>query len=71
MTQWTGLPATFSSFTGRFDEAVRERRRAEAVLTSHGANAPTQRTTGLHSTGGCSDAVQERIAGRAVLAAPE
>ncbi|WP_240002397.1 hypothetical protein [Oleisolibacter albus] len=44
----------------RYDNAARERRRTEAVLTAHGANAPMQRTSGLYATGGCTDAVRER-----------
>ncbi|HYH20696.1 MAG TPA: hypothetical protein VD995_18975 [Azospirillum sp.] len=45
----------------RYDDAARERQRTEALLTAHGANAPMQRTSGLHATGGCTDAVRERI----------
>ncbi|AWJ91790.1 hypothetical protein Sp245p_18400 (plasmid) [Azospirillum baldaniorum] len=45
----------------RFDGAIHERRQTEAVLTAHGANAPVQRITGLHATGGCSEAVRKRI----------
>lgn len=45
----------------RYDDAARERRRTEAVLTAHGANAPMQRTSGLYATGGCTDVVRERI----------
>lgn len=45
----------------RHDDAVRERRQTEAVLTAHGANAPMQRTSGLYATGGCTDTVRERI----------
>ncbi|QCO04781.1 hypothetical protein [Azospirillum argentinense] len=52
----------------RFDGAIRERRQTEAVLTAHGANAPVQRITGLHATGGCSEAVRERI--RRLASAP-
>lgn len=51
----------WDELTRRYEEAVRERRRTEAVLTAHGANAPNQRTTGLHATGGCSDSVRQRI----------
>lgn len=49
----------------RYDDSARERRRMEAALTAHGANAPIQRTTGLYATGGCADAVRERIERRA------
>ncbi|MGY0790859.1 hypothetical protein ACW7BJ_15955 [Azospirillum argentinense] len=52
----------------RFDGATRERRRTEAILTTHGANAPAQRLTGLHATGGCSETVRERI--RRLASAP-
>lgn len=45
----------------RYDDAARERRRTEAVLTAHGMNAPMQRISGLHFTGGCTDAVRARI----------
>lgn len=45
----------------RYDDTARERQRTEAVLTAHGANAPMQRTSGLHATSGCADAVRERI----------
>jgi hypothetical protein len=54
----------------RYDAAARERRQTEAVLTAHGSNAPTQRTSGLHATGGCADAVRERIERRATHKAP-
>lgn len=52
----------------RFDGAIRERRRTEAILTAHGANAPAQRLSGLHATGGCSATVRERI--RRLASAP-
>lgn len=45
----------------RYDDAARERRETEAVLTAHGANAPMQRITGLYATGGCADKVREQI----------
>ncbi|MFZ4703294.1 MAG: hypothetical protein ACOYMG_24895 [Candidatus Methylumidiphilus sp.] len=45
----------------RYDDAARERRRTEAVLTAQGANTPTERTSGLYATGGCSSVVRERI----------
>lgn len=45
----------------RYDDAVRQRRQTEAVLTAHGANAPMQRTSGLYATGGCTDSVRERV----------
>lgn len=51
----------------RYEDSARERRRTEAVLTAHGANAPTQRTTGLHATGGCSEAVRARIERKAAM----
>lgn len=51
----------WDELTRRYEEAVRERRRTEAVLTAHGANAPNQRATGLYATGGCSDSVRQRI----------
>lgn len=45
----------------RYKETVLERRRTEAILTAHGANAPMQRTTGLYATGGCAPSVRDRI----------
>lgn len=45
----------------RYDDAVRERRQMEAVLTAHGANAPMQRTSGLYFTDGCSPARRKQI----------
>jgi len=65
-----GLDAGMADeLAGRYYAALRERRQTEAVLTAHGANAPAQRTTGLHATGGCSDSVRERIEGKAAVAA--
>lgn len=54
----------------RFDDTARERRRTEAVLTAHGANAPMQRTSGLYATGGCTDALREQIERQATSNAP-
>ncbi|MBP7337496.1 hypothetical protein [Niveispirillum sp.] len=45
----------------RYDDAARERRQTEAVLTARGANAPMQRTSGLYATGGCTEALRKRI----------
>jgi hypothetical protein len=45
----------------RYDDAERERRRAEAILTEHGENAPLKRTSGLYATGGCANSVREQI----------
>lgn len=61
--------ALWDSLTQRYEDTARERRRTEAVLTAHGANAPPQRTTGLHATGGCTDSVRERIERRAAAKA--
>jgi hypothetical protein len=52
---------TLDELAKRYDEELRERRRTEAVLTAQGSNAPSQRFTGLYATGGCSDAIRERI----------
>ncbi|HYD69266.1 hypothetical protein [Azospirillum sp.] len=57
----------WDELTRRYEEAIRERRRAEAVLTAHGANAPNQRTTGLYATGGCSNSVRQRIEKKAAV----
>lgn len=54
----------------RYDDAIRERRRTEAVLTAHGANTPVQRTSGLYATGGCTDAIRERVERQATHIAP-
>jgi len=54
----------------RYDDAARERRQTEALLTAHGANMPMQRTSGLYATGGCVDAVRERIERRATESQP-
>jgi hypothetical protein len=54
----------------RFDDAARERRRTEAVLTAHGTNAPMQRTNGLYATGGCTDMIREGIERQATSNAP-
>jgi len=54
-------PVMLDALATRYDDSVRERRRNEAVLTAHGANAPMQRVTGLHATGGCADSVRARI----------
>lgn len=54
-------PLALDEMAERYDEELRERRRTEAVLTAHGANAPAQRVTGLYATGGCSQATRERI----------
>ncbi len=51
-------------------DPIRERRRTEAILTAHGANAPAQRLTGLHATGGCSETVRERIRRQASAPSP-
>lgn len=45
----------------RYDNAVRERRQTEAVLTAHGANSPMQRTSGLYATGKCAEPLRTRI----------
>lgn len=45
----------------RYDDAMRERRQTEAMLTAHGANAPTQRISGLYATGGCTEPLRKRI----------
>lgn len=57
-----GVDATaWDDLATRYDDAARERRRTEAVLTAHGANAPTQRTSGLYATAGCAESVRTRI----------
>ena len=45
----------------RYDDAERERRRAEAILTEHGENVPLKRTSGLYATDGCANSVREQI----------
>jgi hypothetical protein len=63
-------PLALDELAKRYDDESRERRRTEAVLTAHGANAPTQRVTGLYATGGCSDSIRERIERRMVEPLP-
>lgn len=54
----------------RYDDAERERRRLEAVLTAYGENKPTRRIGGLYATGGCADTVRERIERQAAPKVP-
>ncbi|MFC5356540.1 hypothetical protein [Azospirillum himalayense] len=57
-----GVDATaWDDLAKRYDDASRERRYVEAMLTAHGANAPVQRIGGIHATGGCTDALRERV----------
>jgi hypothetical protein len=57
-------PMALDELARRFDAAVAERRRLEAVLALQPANAAHARVTGLFATGGCTEQRREAIVGR-------